>query len=47
MADVVDGQATLTFAYSSYKNGYYVAAYNVADDVVSAICAESAKINLF
>ena len=47
MADVVDGQATLTFAYSSYKNDYYVAAYNVTDGVVSAICAEPAKVNLF
>ena len=47
MADVVDGEATLTFSYSSYKNDYYVAAYTVADGAVDAICAESLKINLF
>ena len=47
MADVVDGQATLTFSYSSYKKDYYVAAYNVADGAVSAICAEPLKIHLF
>lgn len=47
MADVVDGEATLTFSYSSYKNAYYVAAYTVADDAVNAICAEPARIALF
>lgn len=47
MADVVDGQATLTFTYNQYKNGYYVAAYNVTDGAVSAICAEPARVNLF
>ena len=47
MADVVDGYATLTFSYSSYKNAYYVAAYTVADGAVNAICAEPAKITLF
>ena len=47
MADVVDGEATLTFSYSSYKNAYYVAAYTVADGAVNAICAEPARIALF
>ena len=47
MADVVDGYATLTFSYSSYKNDYYVAAYTVADGAVNAICAEPLNINLF
>ena len=47
MADVVDGESTLTFSYSSYKNSYYVAAYTVADGAVNAICAEPAKITLF
>ena len=47
MADVVDGYATLTFSYSSYKNDYYVAAYTVADGAVNAICAEPLNIHLF
>ena len=47
MAEVVDGQAVLTFSYSSYKNDYYVAAYNVEGGAVSAISAECAKKNLF
>ena len=47
MADVVDGEATLTFSYSSYKNDYYVAAYTVADGAVNGICAEPLNIHLF
>lgn len=47
MAEVVDGQAVLTFSYNAYKNGYYVAAYNVEGGAVSAISAECAKKNLF
>lgn len=47
MADVVEGQAVLTFAKNNYKNDYYVAAYNVTDGVVSAICADSAIVHLF
>ena len=47
MADVVDGQAVLTFAKSTYKKDYYVAAYNVTDGVVSAISAESVVKHLF
>lgn len=47
MVDVVDGYATLTFSYSSYKNAYYVAAYTVADGAVNAICAEPVRITLF
>ena len=47
MAEVVDGQAVLTFSYNEYKNDYYVAAYNVEGGAVSAISAECAKKNLF
>lgn len=47
MADVVDGQAVLTFAKSNYKPDYYVAAYNVTDGVVSAISAEFVVEHLF
>ena len=47
MADVVDGQAVLTFAKSNYKKDYYVAAYNVTDGVVSAISAECVVEHLF
>ena len=47
MADVVDGQAVLTFAKSDYKKDYYVAAYNVTDGVVSAICEEFVIEHLF
>jgi len=47
MADVVDGQAVLTFAKSNYKKDYYVAAYNVTDGVVSAISAEFVVEHLF
>ena len=47
MADVVDGQAVLTFPYSSYKNDYYVATYNVEGGVVSAISADIAVEHLF
>ena len=47
MAEVVDGQAVLTFSYNKYKNDYYVAAYNVEGGAVSAISAECAKKNLF
>ena len=47
MADVVDGYATLTFSYSSYKNDYYVAAYTVADGAVNGISAEPLNIHLF
>lgn len=47
MVDVVDGKATLTFAYNSYKKDYYVAAYNVTDGVVSALSAEPLNIHLF
>ena len=47
MADVVDGQAVLTFAKSTYKKDYYVAAYNVTDGVVSAISAEFVVEHLF
>ena len=46
MADVVDGKATLTFSYNSYKNDYYVAAYNVTDGVVSSM-SQPVKQNLF
>ena len=47
MADVVDGKAVLTFAKSTYKKDYYVAAYNVTDGVVSAISAEFVVEHLF
>lgn len=47
MADVVDGQAVLTFAKSTYKKDYYVAAYNVTDGVVSAISPEIIVEHLF
>lgn len=47
MADVVDGQAVLTFSKSNYKKDYYVAAYNVTDGVVSAISAEFVVEHLF
>ena len=47
MAEVVDGQAVLTFSYNQYKNDYYVAAYNVEGGVVSAISETCAKKNLF
>ena len=47
MADVVDGLAVLTFAKSTYKKDYYVAAYNVTDGVVSAISAEFVVEHLF
>ena len=47
MADVVDGLAVLTFAKSTYKKDYYVAAYNVTDGVVSAISAECVVKHLF
>lgn len=47
IVDVVDGQAVLTFAKSSYKKDYYVAAYNVTDGVVSAISAEFVVEHLF
>lgn len=47
MANVADGKAVLTFSYSSYKNDYYVAAYNVESGAVSAISAEFAVKNLF
>lgn len=46
MADVVDGQAVLTFAKNSYKKNYYVAAYNVSNGAVSNICKTSAVVNL-
>ena len=45
--DVVDGQAVLTFAKSQYKKDYYVAAYNVDNNVVSAISATPLNIHLF
>lgn len=47
MADVVDGKAVLTFAKSTYKKDYYVAAYNVAEGVVSEISETSLNIHLF
>lgn len=47
MADVVDGQAVLTFTKNNYKKDYYVAAYNVTDGVVSAISAEFVVEHLF
>lgn len=47
MADVVDGQAVLTFAKNAYKKDYYVAAYNVTDGVVSAISADFVVKHLF
>lgn len=47
MVEVVDGKAVLTFAKSSYKKDYYVAAYNVTDGVVSAISAKTAVEHLF
>ena len=47
IVDVVDGKAVITFPYSSYKNDYYVAAYNVEGGAVSAISAEFAVKNLF
>ena len=47
MANVENGQAVLTFPYSAYKKDYFVAAYNVEDGAVSAICAEFAVVHLF
>lgn len=47
MADVVDGQAVLTFAKNNYKKDYYVAAYNVTDGIVSAISADFVVKHLF
>ena len=44
---VVDGKAELTFAKSSYKKDYYVAAYSVENNVVSSICATPLNIHLF
>lgn len=46
MADVVDGQAVLTFAKNDYKCDYYVAGYNVTDGVVSAISEETLVVDL-
>ena len=40
MAAVTDGQAVLTFEKSKYKKNYLVAAYNVTDNLVSAISEE-------
>ncbi len=45
--DVVDGEAVLTFAKNDYKKDYYVAAYNVENNVVSAISAAPLNIHLF
>lgn len=47
MANVENGQAVLTFPYSSYKKDYYVAAYNVEGGAVSAISADFAVVHLF
>lgn len=47
MANVENGQAVLTFPYSSYKKDYFVAAYNVEGGAVSAISADFAVVHLF
>ena len=47
MAEVVDGQAVLTFSKSTYKKDYYVAALNVTDGVVSAVSETCLNIHLF
>ena len=47
IVNVVDGKAELTFAKSSYKKDYYVAAYSVENNVVSSICATPLNIHLF
>ena len=46
MAHVTDGQAVLTFALSTYKKNYYVAAYTVANNAVNAISKDIAVIDL-
>lgn len=40
MAEVTDGQAVLTFEKNKYKKNYLVAAYNVTDNLVSALSEE-------
>lgn len=47
MANVENGQATLTFNHSGYKTDYYVLAYNVENNLVSAVAAEPVVVHLF
>jgi hypothetical protein len=46
MAEVAEGKAVLTFSKNDYKTHYYVAAYNVTDNLVSAICEKSLVVEL-
>ena len=43
---VAEGKAVLTFSKNDYKTHYYVAAYNVTDNLVSAICEKSLVVEL-